>query len=284
MTVPGSSGIPSKRAEAEAAWIEFYRNLGMSSSEFKGVPRLRRYTQYQRAIIKEVLAEVDKRLGSVDKVSVWSAGSGIDTISLYLKSVRGESIEFTIQDISQECVSFNEEMFLRCGLPAEFVVGDLFESKFKERFDIVINTGLLEHFGASDQSRLLRVFSDSLKPGGIYLTATPFVGAKLYSACKSRTESRGAWKVGPETPIMTMSGLDSGDLVLLNEYQAAAGDQLIFVGDAYPTLGRLLRPVIVVMRAVPDICEPVLMRLIGGYCLIDLFSKGGPSRGSVGVG
>jgi 2-polyprenyl-3-methyl-5-hydroxy-6-metoxy-1,4-benzoquinol methylase len=267
-----SKGSP-KRTEAEQAWIEIYKKLEQSPEAIEFVPRLRQYSVYQRSMINETLAEISKRLESNEQVSVWSAGSGIDTISLYLKNKCADSLRLTLQDISQECVSFNKEMFSGLGLRADFVVGNLFDSNYREEFDIAINTGLLEHFETPDQSRLLRVFSDSLKPGGVYLTATPFAGARLYSYCKKRIEARGDWKVGPETPISTMVGLESADLVLTSEHQIAARDQLNFVMDAYPRLGKLLYPAIVGLGKLPDSAEPVLLRLIGGYCLLDKFVK-----------
>jgi SAM-dependent methyltransferase len=284
MSPPDVSSGSSERAEAESAWIELYRELNLRPEDFGSVPRLRKYTVYQRAMIEETLAEIDRRLKSGTTVSIWSAGSGIDTISLYLKSVHGKSTRFTLQDISQECMSFNKEIFSRSGLEAEFVVGDLFESKYHEEFDIVINTGLLEHFTAADQSRLLKVFSDALRPGGVYLTATPFTGAKLYSVFKKRMEAKGTWKVGPETPIPTLEGVDSGDLVLSREYQVAARDQLIFLRDAYPRLGRALQPFVTALRMLPNSIEPPIIKAIGGYCLLDKFSKGAASARRTSIG
>lgn len=275
----GSRSVPegsARGAEAKLAWIKLYRELKLDSSYVQCVPRLSRYQSFQRILINETLTAVDKRFRSAERVSVWSAGSGIDTISLYLKSVRGDSIELTVQDISPECISINKEMFSRCGLSVDFAVGDLFDSEYSEKFDIVINTGLLEHFGASDQSRLLGVFSDSLRPNGVYLTLTPFSGAKLYSICKKRMEAKGKWDVGPETPVMTLSGLESGDLVLTREYQAAARDQLMFVSDAFPMLGVLLYPLIRGLRTLPDGIEPLFVKLMGGYCLFSEFSKKAP--------
>jgi SAM-dependent methyltransferase len=206
-------------------------------------------------------------------VPIWSPGSAIDTISCYLKRIRQASVRFTLQDISRECMAYNEMIFAHAGLEAEFIVGDLFDSEHHEEFDIVVNTGLLEHFTPKDQSKLLKIFSDALKPRGVYITATPYGGAKLYPHFKRRMESIGTWEVGPERPIMTLKDVESGDLVLMKEHQIAARDQLILVKGAYPALGRALQPFITALEMLPDRMEPPLIRIIGGYCLLDKFQK-----------
>jgi len=142
---------------------------------------------------------------------LWSAGSGIDHVSLKLKAIYGDSIEVSIFDISEDCISANRRAFEEDGLQADFEVGDLFKASYFGEFDVVFNTGLLEHFQIEDHQVLLRIFSDSLRPGGQYATYVPYAGGRLYNHCMERMKASGVWEFGPETPIATFRDLQSGE-------------------------------------------------------------------------
>lgn len=228
--------------------------------------------QYQRVMLKGVGAEIEKALQRKSKVRVWSAGSGIDLISVILKTTFGDKVELTVLDVSEDCVAANRQLFAQAGLVAEIVVGDIFESRYADAFDVVMNTGLLEHFERKDQEKILSAISRSLVKGGSYVTLTPYSGGRLYAHSLRKAESRGAlsW---PEQPIATLKDLDCAGLTLVEEYPVCAIDQLATVSFGYPSLGLLLQKVGRVADRYESVAEPVLMRLIGGYCLLDRFLK-----------
>jgi len=252
------------------AWLRFHeeqKNTPMSISPTK------RLSRYSESFFHRITKELAPKLRHSNPVRLWSAGSGFDYVSLKLKATYGDSIEITIFDVSRECILANKRAFEENGLRADFVVGDLFNATYVGEFDMVFNTGLLEHFQREEQEVLLRVFSDSLRPGGEYLTYVPYAGGRLYNRCMKRMKTRGVWQFGPETPIATFRNLGSGDLILKEEFPLDALHQLTFLRPAYPLLGLAFLPATAAVMRLPDIFEPSLMRLIGGYGLYARFEK-----------
>jgi hypothetical protein len=135
-----------------------------------------------------------------------------------------------------------------------------------------MNTGLLEHFSKADQEGILAVISKSLAVGGSYLTLTPYSGGRLYTYSLGRAKSKGtlSW---PEMPVTTLRGLDHADMTLVEEYPVCATDQLAMVNLANPALATVLGAVRTVADRFERVGEPVLMKLIGGYCLFDRFTR-----------
>lgn len=262
----------SARAATEA-WKEYYKASRRAEVDLaSGCLQKRRLMQYQRVMLEHVGGEIERALQRKGRVRVWSAGSGIDLISLILKTNYGDKVEITISDASEECIAANRQLFAQAGLAAEIVVGDIFESGYSDVFDVVMNTGLLEHFERKDQERILSVISKSLVKGGSFVTLTPYSGARLYTRSIKKAQSRGtlSW---PETPISTLKDLDCAGLTLVEEYPVCAIDQLATIGFGYPWLGFVLGKVGRLASRCESVAEPVLMKLIGGYCLLDRFQK-----------
>ncbi|MBE3137868.1 MAG: class I SAM-dependent methyltransferase, partial [Thermoplasmata archaeon] len=176
-------------------------------------------------------------------------------------------------DISPECIHVNKAAFEKRGLHADFVVGNLFDAKCEQRFDIVMHTGLLEHFSIQGQADLLRIFSNSLKPGGVYMTYVPYAGGRLYRYCMERTMRIGNWKVGPEVPIETFREMEINGLELVEEYPLDALYQLAFLRGAFPILGTLTLPVVMIITRHPSVFEQLFFKLISGYGLFAEFKR-----------
>lgn len=255
---------------AEQAWLRYYE-------DWSGHPQLMlkevALMSNQRSMLRELSNEISGLLKHKRIVSLWSAGSGVDRISLELKSQFGESLELTIEDISAECMAMNRELFARRGLTAEFIVGDLFEAKPEGRFDIVANSGLLEHFGLEEQKRLMSIFQANLKPGGLYLTVTPSRSAWIFEFLRRKAVERNRWPYGPEAPVATLGGLSVPGLELFSERRVGALDQLLLVEIAYPALWKAMRPVVALARRAPLAVDRPLCRAIGGYCILSKFRK-----------
>jgi len=259
-----------QRHEVADAWKSYHRK---ESEDVGAVASSSSLKVYQRTIIRACTAEIESRLDQKQVVMLWSAGSGIDIISLILKNAFKDRLSVTVFDISPDCIARNKEMFSRNGVEAEFVVGDLFASAYSERFDIVMNTGLLEHFDKHDQGTLLQVFSKSLVKGGIYLTVTPFAGAKLYEYCKRRAVEKGSWPYGPENAISTMKDISAEGFRLTEERQVGATDQLAMVKHAFPRMKGALGYLADMAESVSPVLDPALKPFIGGYALFDRFVK-----------
>ncbi len=255
---------------AEGAWLRYYEDrshharLLLKDAVLMG---------NQRSLLGELSAEVSAVLAKKKTVSLWSAGSGVDRISLELKSMFGDSLELTVEDISPECIAMNRELFAGRGLTAEFVVGDLFQTAHNGRFDVISNSGLLEHFGPEEQRRLMSIFHGDLKPGGTYVTVTPSKNAKLYEFLRRRAVELNRWPYGPEAPVTTLKGLSVPGFELVSEKQVGALDQLLFVEVPHPSLSKAMRPVVALARRAPLSFDPVLCRAMGGYCILSKFRR-----------
>jgi ubiquinone/menaquinone biosynthesis C-methylase UbiE len=258
-------------SEVTDAWTRYYEQgngvaLGRQSVELT--------MQYQRFLACKLVEEISHRLESKDSLFIWSAGSGVDKIALRVKALFRNSVKITLMDISDACMSANRTMFNRYGLDASFLVGDIFKERLEPRFDVIFNTGLLEHFQMPDQERLLTIFSRSLLPGGSYLTVTPWAGGKIYGYCKKRMMEKGMWPYGPEDAIGTLKTLDGSGLSLIEEYPIASLDQFeALIPCAFPIIGTLSRPAVHLAKRYPSFIEPILLRILGGYCLFDKFVK-----------
>ena len=277
MTPIGFRDIPvmeqhnmEQRHEVAEAWRTYHKK---ESEEGREVNSSRSLMVYQRTMIRECTTEIESRLRHKQVVMLWSAGSGIDTISLRLKNTFKNRLSVTIFDISPDCIARNKEMFSRHGTDAEFVVGDLFASTYSDQFDIVVNTGLLEHFDKRDQETLLKVFSKSLVSGGVYVTVTPFVGAKLYDYCKRKAIEKGSWPYGPESAILTMRNLGPEGFRLIGERQVGATDQMAMLKHAFPRMKGAFGYAATLANSISPILDPALNPLIGGYTLFDKFVK-----------
>lgn len=268
--VSHKGGRPSPDTPADF-WLQYYDRR---ESDLKDSREKASLTSYNIFMLEQLRREITLRRAKGAPIRIWSAGSGIDPVSLNLKAELGPAIDLTLMDISEHCVAANRRMFEERGLKADFVVGDLFDRRFENRFDIVVNTGLLEHFDKNQQRLLLRIFSDSLVDGGLYFTMVPFSGARIYTFCMRRMREMGTWELGPEIPMSTLSDIDpNGDLALISEFPVDAVSQLSFVGPAFPSLGPLMLPVVLLMTDMRVLFEPILKRVIGGYVLYGVFAK-----------
>lgn len=255
-------------------WIRRYRGIDSKSYALLGrtEPSVNSFSMYKRVLFRKVRESIERRLRSRSPIRVWSAGSGIDLISLKLKYVFGNRVDITILDVSEECIAANEVMFKEAGMAARFVVGDILQSSYVDEFDIVMNTGLLEHFETREQEELISIFSKSLVSGGSYMTLTPYRGGRLYAYYIRKGAQKGHWTI-PETPVHTLKGLGSVGFGIVEEYPTCAIDQLGLVRIAYPKLGLLGWPLERIVYRLESLVEPVMMKLVDGYCLFDHFVK-----------
>jgi SAM-dependent methyltransferase len=262
------SGSP--KSEAIEAWLTLYKRSGVDLSAISHVPRP---TGYSKVLFDRVSREVRLLSQTGEPIEIWSAGSGYDFVSLRLKSEWNDLVDLTISDISPECIEYNRQLFAKFGLEANFVVGDIRSASYLKEFDVVTNTGLLEHFNRTEQEELIKCFSQSLKPGGVYLTLVPYSGAKVYNFCMNRSKKMGTWRYGPEEPISSLKYLETAEIILIEEFPVAATSQLHSMPAAFPVASKILRMVIPVIGALDLITEPILMRAISGYCLFGKFEK-----------
>jgi SAM-dependent methyltransferase len=79
-------------------------------------------------------------------------------------------------EYSPEGAALNRELFRKAGIASDHVMeADLFDESFqqanRERFDLVVSRGFIEHF--ADSSEIARLHVNLLKPGGTVLCSVP---------------------------------------------------------------------------------------------------------------
>jgi len=263
-----SEKIPDNNATE--SWLQFYRSHDNQSANISPFSKL---NSYNKSFFELVSKEIYLRREHNEKVRIWSAGSGIDPVSLKLKEIYKDDIELTIFDVSRECIRENKIAFERHHLSANFVIDDLFNSNYLNEFDIVMNTGLLEHFSNDQQKSLMEIFSKSLRSSGIYVTYVPYSRGKLYVHCMERMKKKGTWELGREIPITTFKEMRINELMLVEEYSLDALYQLSFIRPAHPFLGSIVYPMILFLMNFPSIFEPIFLKIINGYGLFALFKR-----------
>jgi 2-polyprenyl-3-methyl-5-hydroxy-6-metoxy-1,4-benzoquinol methylase len=165
-------------------------------------------------------------------------GSGIGWTSLWLAKA---GAQVTVADISAEAVGLSRGAFARAGLHAQWLQASVFEpEQVKGQYDLVFNSGLIEHFHRRDQERLVANMAALTKPGGHVAIFAPYAGGRLYVWAKRRLEELGRWRFGDEFPLHTMRDFGpAAGLACLGEETSKPGDQWNFLAGVHPRLAQL---------------------------------------------
>ena len=79
------------------------------------------------------------------------------------------------------------------------VQGDLFHLPFRaDQFDVVYNSGVIEHFDDERLEAALRAMAAAARPGGLVLAVVPNAACLWYRAAKAWLIRRGRWRFGFE--------------------------------------------------------------------------------------
>jgi ubiquinone/menaquinone biosynthesis C-methylase UbiE len=258
------------RQVAEAAWDDYWKKWPVSDKDWS-------MFGYRRILLNELSTEIQRRHGW--PVQLLNAGSGMDPLPVYILKEYPELL-ITLLDISSECLDINRRYYESRLTAAElsrvtFVAGNIFELPFDNaRFDIVYNTGVLEHFLNDDQLKMLVQFDRVLKPGGTFVTLNPCSRGSLYVAMKRYWEKTGWWPYGPEYPIRTLRELvaatfKSARLVEKNLDFAHTAQMVLQHNDKF--IAWLGRSLLRLCRI--KFLEWLLLKTFGGYVLLSRVQK-----------
>ena len=165
-------------------------------------------TSISRHNLKTVLSI----LGQVEGKSILDAGCGTGLNSLPL-AARGADV--TLLDIAPEALAIAKTYFTARQLKAKYVEGSIFAMPFPDHsFDVVWNTGVIEHFEPDVRKKAVTEMLRVMKPDGVFLTLNPSAEARIYRYAKSVAERNGTWDVGFELPLTTLR-----DDIDTSEYQ-----------------------------------------------------------------
>ena len=250
-------------------WDDCWNELDVSKKDFN-------LSKYRKILLNELRDELNNRDGHVN---ILNAGCGIDPIPLYILR-EYENVHVTIMDISQRCLELNKAFFKKVLSDNElgrirYVTGDIFDMEFEESsFDIVYNTGVLEHFLDDERTKVLSEINRILKVNGLFITLNPSAQGRIYTYMKEYLENNGRWKYGPEYPIESLKEFvnDSFENYDIIEYNLDFQDSLAFLfehnnpfisfsGRFYHILCRL------------DMIENISLKIFGGYILLTKIRK-----------
>lgn len=129
-------------------------------------------------------------------------GSGSGRISAALAGV-GASV--TLLDNSSAALGLSARIFRERNLEGSFCHASAFSMPFRDAsFDVVWNTGVLEHFLFEDQLAMLAEMLRILSPAGVLMTFNPSHEGRIYRTGKALLTAIGRWPYGREIPIKSL--------------------------------------------------------------------------------
>ena len=94
---------------------------------------------FSNAFVKSILS-----IAKIEKGKIFEPGSGGGMASATLAK---KGFNLTCMDLSQNAIKKNQELFQEYTLSGKFLIGDIFNIPISsEKFDIVFNQGVMEHF------------------------------------------------------------------------------------------------------------------------------------------
>ncbi|MER3523792.1 MAG: hypothetical protein C4326_06900 [Ignavibacteria bacterium] len=194
------------------------------------------------------------------------AGSGTGRISLHLAK---QGADVVLLDTSATALALSRSFFEKAGMHGSFVQASAFALPFADSsFDVVWNTGLIEHFLFDDQVKILSEMVRVLKSGGKLLTFNPSSAGWLYRLGKCILERTGRWHYGREIPIATLAPhCRMLSIRLVKEWSTAFDIQFYYFGKYGLPIQRFIRR--------RDRLRRFLSRRFGGYLLVSIIEKRG---------
>jgi len=257
----------------ETTWREYWKdNVDAIKYDVKGA-------DLSSLIFEETLNNLLHK--PLDRQSVIECGSGSGRISAL---VAGKAKDTMLLDIVEPVVAKCKRLFKEYNLKGKFIVGDILNMPIKNNmFDLVWNSGVLEHFIGSERQTALENMKRVCVPGGLMLIFTPSRKALFYRFGKWVMEKRGCWPYGDEYPVDTLYGeCKKAGLVLRKEYQKGfihqesylrGGlmlDKISFINALVMLFSlRIIQPLLLRLRWLDEI----LTRVFGGYLLVSVISK-----------
>jgi len=153
------------------------------------------------ALSSMVFETVRKISRGTKNQSFLEAGSGLGFASLRISLSEGNVI---LLDVNSYILRVSQRFFSQRGLSdrAHFVVGSISHLPFRnDFFDVVWNSGVLEHFNISNQKRFLNEMAKVLKPGGVLAVIVPNKNAFIYNFSRILRQKMGCWSYGHEEPL-----------------------------------------------------------------------------------
>lgn len=167
---------------------------------------------------------------SIVGAKILEAGAGTGTSSYQLAK---KGAEVTLVDYSEHAIVKAQRMFKRNNMKAGFLCNDIRNMEIEDnQYDVVFNSGVLEHFDYNEQVKILAEMTRVSKPNGLVITMTPNAKCLLYRTWKWILESQNQWPWGEEIPVATMRNqYREAGLNLISEYSIGFDNALVQFGS-----------------------------------------------------
>lgn len=214
---------------------------------------------------KIVFDELSSLVGDFKGKTLLECGSGTGKISAMVAQNRGAT---HLLDYSSRALEFSRLFFNAHKLNGVFVEGSIFSIPYPDNsFDVVWNSGVLEHFPEEKQIAALSEMRRVCRAGGMIIAFNPFSKAYIYRIGKYFAEKCDLWPFGDEFPVSTLNGISSrAGLTLEKEYSFGYQLQFSFL-KYYPIPGFCQH----IIRRIFDRC--IFKSVFNGYLLTSIFIK-----------
>ena len=166
-------------------------------------------------------------------------------------------------------MKISRKLFLQNNLKATFEHASLFDMPFESnKFDLVWNSGVIEHFDKNMQVRALQEMSRVCKIDGIMIILVPCSRAIFYRLGKWFEEKNDRWKWGVETPLSSFNVLSKlSGIKIEKEFSVGFCEQMRFMYN-FPFVGKIF-------FRLEELIKSKFWKLnyLPGYLLVGIFKK-----------
>ncbi len=146
--------------------------------------------------------ELAKILGQANPLTALEAGSGHGLTSMLL----GSQVRKTLLDLEIAPLLTAQTMFAELDEPCDSVAGDLFALPFADNsFDLVFNSGVLEHFSFAQRRQALQEMIRVVKSGSRIVAAIPNHYSLPYRYSYLHKKKKGTWPYPDEHKLYNFS-------------------------------------------------------------------------------
>lgn len=173
----------------KAKWDRHYANITLEAES----EVMARFGAEFAALVGELLPEGGR---------VLEAGAGAGWHSLAL--ARTGRFSVTLLDFSEHALRHARALFAREDVPARFVLGDA-RAEGPAEYDLVFNSGVLEHLAFAEQAALLRAMASRSR--AFVLALVPNRHCYWYHVWRLQAGARGDWTFGREAPAAELGAV-----------------------------------------------------------------------------
>jgi SAM-dependent methyltransferase len=211
-----TASAPAGASQEKHKWDAYYGGLKHEGEPTGGVAALYRELAHTMAGI----------VTSGSRVLEAGCGSGQTSLAL----ARLGRYDVNLLDFSEEALAYARRVFEQAGVQARFEVGDVLSGQGTPEYDLVFNSGVLEHYSFEDQVSFLRGMTRRSRRYVFVLV--PNRACYWYWIWRLQTAANGEWPFGYEKPASSYrAAMEAADLTYLGRVYLGATAVSHFLGS-----------------------------------------------------